>query len=292
MGEQKKTAFLALLAASIIWGIAPPVIKYTLGYISPFSFLFYRFLLSFAIVIVPFALRLNKIRPKIQDWRTYFLLGVLCAPLNLGFLFLGIQRTTAIDASLISIISPILIILGGAFFLKEQISQNEKIGILLALLGTVLTIIQPLLETKNSTRLNNIEGNFLVLLGTFAWVAFTLLAKKNKRLDPFLLTGFSFLIGLVFTFPVFILEKTTLNVIALPGIIFMAVFSSVLAYFFYVFGLSKIEASEATVFTYLQPLFAVPISVIFLKEVLTLPFIFGAIFITLGVFICEFRFSK
>lgn len=288
MSKERKYACLALLATSIIWGIAPPVIKYTLSFISPFSFLFYRFLTAMIIVLIPFILRLKKIKLKIKDLPVYFLLGFLCAPLNLGLLFLGIQKTTAIDASLISITSPILIILGGALFLREQITKKEKIGIFLALLGTILTIIQPLLEIKPSAGLN-LEGNFLIFLGTLAWVVFTLLAKKNQKLDPFLLTCFSYLIGIIFILPFFIFEKTTINILAVPGIIYMALFSSVFAYFFYVFGLTKMEASEAGVFTYLQPIFAVPISAIFLREKVTIPFLVGASTIAVGVFICERR---
>ena len=288
MSKERKYACLALLATSLIWGIAPPVVKYTLSFISPFSFLFYRFLIAMIIVFIPFVLRLKKIKPDLSDLPIYLFLGFLCAPLNLGLLFLGIQKTTAIDASLISVISPILIILGGAFFLKEQITKKEKIGICLALLGTVLIILQPFLETKPSANLN-LEGNFLIFLGALVWVVFTLLTKKNQKIDPFLLTCFSYLIGIVFIFPLFIVEKSSINPMAIPGIIYMALFSSVFAYFFYVFGLRKMEASEATVFTYLQPVFAVPISIFLLKEKLTPFLIIGAFLIVSGLVFCEIR---
>ncbi|PJC76385.1 hypothetical protein CO010_02870 [Candidatus Shapirobacteria bacterium CG_4_8_14_3_um_filter_39_11] len=288
MSRERKYACLALLATSIIWGIAPPVIKYTLRFISPFSFLFYRFLAATIMVFIPFMLRLKKIKPDLSDLPIYLFLGFLCAPLNLGLLFLGIQKTTAISASMISIVSPILIILGGAVFLKEQITKKEKTGIFLALSGTVLTIVQPLLETKPSANLN-LEGNFLIFLGTLAWVVFTLLTKKHQKIDPFLLTCFSYLIGIIFIFPFFALEKTTINPLAIPGIIYMALFSSVFAYFFYVFGLSKMEVSEASVFTYLQPVFAIPISILLLKEKLTPFLIIGAVLIIFGLIVCETR---
>jgi len=288
MNKERKLAYLALLATAILWGIAPPIIKYTFSFITPFSFLFYRFLIAFGLVFFPFILRLKKFKPGKKDLGSYFFLAFLCAPLNLGLLFLGIQRTTAIDASLISIISPVLIILGGAFFLKEQVTKNERIGIGLALSGTFLTIIQPMLERKADIG-PNIIGNLLVLLGTFSWVVFSLLIKKKHRLDPFLLTCFSYLVGLICVFPFFLIEKASLSSLALPGILYMAIFCSVFANFFYVFGFSKIEASEATVFTYLQPVFSVPLSVLLLNEKITPAFVFGATLIMLGVFICELR---
>lgn len=310
MTKSRKLAYLALLITAIIWGIAPPVIKYTLRFLSPFAFLFYRFLLASIIIAAPTILKLKKIKLNLRDWLLYLFLGFLCTPLNLILLFLGIQKTTAIDASLISIISPILVIIGGVLFLDEKVNKTERIGIIITIAGTIITMVQPFFE-NNINIGRSIFGNFLVFLGTLVWVAFTLLAKKNHRdrLDPLVLTGLSFWVGLITMIPLFLYERLALNDYlksiflttqpiffldprALPGVLFMAIFSSIVAYFAYIYGLTKIEASEATIFTYLQPIFAVPIAVIFLKETLSLAFIFGSVLIILGVFICEYRFNK
>jgi len=71
--------------------------------------------------------------------------------------------------------------------------------------------------------------------------------------------------------------------------LYMALLGSMVAYFTYIYGLAKIEASEATIFTYLQPLFAVPLAAVWLAEKITLLFLIGALLIGLGVFICEKR---
>ena len=76
---------------------------------------------------------------------------------------------------------------------------------------------------------------------------------------------------------------------ALGGILYMAIFSSVIAYTLYEYGLSIIEASEATLFAYLQPIFAAPVALLWLKEKITPPFIIGAVVIGLGVAISEYR---
>jgi len=167
-----------------------------------------------------------------------------------------------------------------------------------AITGTTLTIFQPLLESKTNF-FAHLEGNFLVLLGTLVWVIFVILAKKYRHLDPFLLSALSFVIGLITLTPLvafkinsiltFNFSLLTFNLNAIYGILFMAIFSSVIAYFTHIYGLSKIEASEAEIFTYLQPIFAIPISIIFLKETITLPFILGALLIAAGVVICEYR---
>lgn len=307
MTRERKLAYAALLTTTVIWGFAPPIIKYTLNFVTPTVFLFYRFLFVSLILVIPLFFRFKSLEPQTLNLAKYLVLGFLGTPLTLMFLFDGIQRTTAIDASVISIISPILVVLGGAFFLKEKVTETERVGIVLTLLGTIITILQPLFETGLSFS-QNLWGNTLVLFGTVTWASFTLLTKKEdqKKLDPLVLTASSFLLGTLVIFPLFLFERLSLNDYlksvfiptqsiffikpqAIFGILYMSILGSVVAYFTYIYGLTKIEASEATIFTYLQPLFAVPAAAIFLDEKITFPFLLGAFLIILGVFICEKR---
>lgn len=295
MTQKRKLAYFALIIAAFIWGIATPVIKYTLNFISVTAFLYFRFLIASLIVAIPLCKRIIKIKPTKKEWFIYIFLGFLCTPLNLYLLFIGLEKTTSIDASLISITAPFLVAVGGALFLKENVNNKEKLGIGIAIFGTLVTIAQPLFENVGMVG-SHIQGNLLVLLGTLVWVAFTLIAKKYRHLDPFILSSTSFLVGLATFMPLFLIAEsknlTTYYLLpatnAIPGILFIAIFSSVVAYSAHIYGLTKIEASEAEVFTYLQPLFAVPISAVFLHEKITLPFLTGAILIAIGVYISSF----
>lgn len=274
-----------MLTTSLIWGFAPPIIKYTLNFTSPLSFLFWRFLIVSLVLFIPLIFRLRKIKLSFKQLFNYFFLGFLATPLTLILLFEGIKRTSATDAAIISIIAPILIILGGAAFFKETVTKTEQIGIILVLLGTAITIIQPILVSGLNFG-KNVCGNFLVLAGSISWAAFTLLSKKIK-LDSFVLTAFSFLVGLVIIVPFF--KPVIPPYSTWGGIFYMTIFGSVVAYFTYIYGFSKIEASEAAIFTYLQPIFAAPVAIIWLGEKITLFFIIGAAIIGLGVFLTEKR---
>jgi len=304
MTPARKSAYFALMATAIIWGFAPPIIKYTLGFITPTSFLFYRFLIAGLILTPLFFIKLKKAKLTSKEIIKYFWLGLLGTPVTLYLLFAGISQTTAIDASVIAITSPILVILGGAFLLKESVNENEKIGIGLTIVGTLAVILQPFLET-NFDFGHHIWGNVLVFCGAITWAGFTLIAKKQK-LDPFILTAFSFLTGTLSMLPFFLWERFFLNahfpllissdrfIFSIPlqalfGIFYMAILGSVVAYFAYIDGLAKIEASEAVIFTYLQPVFAIPAAAIFLGEKITFPFLIGASFIGIGLFVCEKR---
>jgi len=287
MKHQRRIAYFALLAMALVWGIAPPVIKYTLQYADPVNFLFYRFLLASIIVIGPLVVQLYRNRPTLRELFTLIFVGFIGTPLSLYLLFLGIDRTTSVESSIIWVLSPILILLGGWSLLKEKIDLNEKIGAVLAILGILLTVIQPLFE--NGINPENLKGNLLVLGGTICWAVYSLLVKKdnNKKLSPFILTASSFVIAAICFFPFAATSNFALDLRALPGIIYMAIFGSIVAYLAYTYAISKIEVSEASMFTYLEPLFGVPAAMVFLGEKITFPFIIGAVLITTGIIISQ-----
>lgn len=296
-------ANLSLLLTALIWGIAGPVIKYTSRFIKPFSFLFWRFFVTSLISLPIFLFYQQKKKIKLSGKRIKKLifLGFLGAVAPLIFLFIGVRYTTAIDSSLIGCLAPIMVIIGGAVFLKEKVTNQEKIGAILAFLGSIITIIQPVLEHK-AFALKNMSGNILILLSTIIWAVYCLFLRRSEnkdKTDPFILTVAGFFIGLIVIIPFLFWETSstiqkplTINPLALPGILYMSIFSSIIAYFTYNLGYSLIEASEATLFDYLKPVFAVPLAVFWLGEKITFPFLIGAIFIFLGVFLTEYKKNK
>jgi len=294
MTKRRLTAYSILTFVSLLWGIASPVIKYTLNFIPPYSFLFWRFLIT-SIIFLPFFLfYLKKYPLHLNEVPILTLLGFLGTPLTLILLFVGYTKTTSMDGVLISSTAPIFITIGGAIFLKEKVTFKERVGLLIAVLGSLITISQPLLE-GGFLKSQNLFGNLLVFGSVISWTAFTLLSKFYfRKHHPFVITAFCFFVGLIVIFPLAILEKgfqifnfqfSIFNFSAFMGILYMSIFSSVIAYTLYEYGLSLIEASEATLFAYLQPIFAAPLSLLWLGEKITFPFLVGAIVITCGIFI-------
>jgi len=297
-------AYILLLTTSIIWGIASPVIKYTLQYIEPFAFLFWRFLLVSIIFLPIFFVYKEKknIEVNLKKFISLSALGALGTTVSLSLLFLGYKYTTAIDGSLIYSTAPIFIVIGGAFFLKEEVTSREKLGAGIAFFGSIVTIIQPILEGK-AFAIENTKGNILIFLSAISWAVYCLIMRKKEdkdKTDPLILTAISFFAGFITIIPLFLIENSQLytncisivyplNINALPGILYMSILSSVVAYFTYNLGYSLIEASEATLFDYLKPVFSAPVAMLWLGEQITLPFLIGAGLIFTGVILTETR---
>lgn len=300
MSTRRIHAYIQLIIVAAIWGIAGPVIKYTLGYFTPFVFLLYRFAMM-SVILVPIAILTKQRLPKsIKTLGVLFLAGLFASTINLGLLFYGIKFTTILDQSIISATAPVMVIIASTLFLHDRVTKKEWFGASIAFFGTLFVVIQPLLESIKTYQIN-ILGNVLVLVSNLAWVATIIFSKVALRdkVSPMMITTTTFFIGLVTIIPAALkevggIEQIMVQVKSSPisghlGVAYMALISGALAYYLYQNGQKSIEASEATLFSYLQAVFAIPLAIIWLKETITIPYIVGSVIVALGVFIAEYK---
>jgi len=73
---------------------------------------------------------------------------------------------------------------------------------------------------------------------------------------------------------------------------YMAIFGSIIGFTAYLKGQEGIEASEATLFSYLQPLVYIPMGIWLLKESVSLIQIISLVIILLGVIVAEKRYRR
>lgn len=296
MKPARLTAYTYLLIACIIWGVAGIVIKLTVAEIEPFPFLLYRFAISAAFSL-PFLIH-KKILKRPSDLFLVLIYCLTSTTLGLGFLFLGIEKTTVLNLSLLSLAAPLLVEVAGVIFLGEKLSKREKIGTAIAFLGAVFTIIEPMLAMNNGKA--EILGNILIFLYMIIDITGIILLKKllKKNYNPATLTHFSFVIGFITAIPLTLFFHTpsqiysSITSLSLPfhaGVWYMALFSGTIAYLLRAKAQKTIEVGEAALFGYLVPIFTATLALIVLHETLTPLFIVGAAIIATGVFIAETR---
>ena len=75
----------------------------------------------------------------------------------------------------------------------------------------------------------------------------------------------------------------------LLAVLYMSLFGSIIGLTAYIKGQDGMEASEASLFTYLQPLVYIPLSVLWLHEQLTLTMLVAMVLIGIGVYSAEKR---
>ena len=297
MTKSRRLSYLALTANALIWGAAFPLIKPAFALISPLAYLYLRFLVAGIFSLPIFLYFMFKIHPKLSYLIKVLLIELFGTVLPLYLLYEGLARTSALSASLISATGPIFVVLGAILFLHEHETKREWQGLSLSLLGSLIIVAEPLLahlhiDTPSSTR-----GNLLILGYNLAWMIYALLAKGVYKTKPPLYLGSLTYLSTALIYGLILLSQHSLPPISLLytsstiliPVLYMAIPGGILAFALYLYAESKIEVSEANLFTYLNGVVAIPAAYLLLGEKPSLLTIFAIAVIAYGVYKAEVR---
>lgn len=291
----KYLPFIALILAHTFWGVNFVVAKITLQEFPPNSLALLRFTIA-SLLLAPFFLaETKKVKIKAEDLPYLVGSGVTIITLNIAFFFAGITRTTAINGSILTLIIPILSVILGWIFLKETVYFINIAGVILGLIGalTILGIPQILIGNFSS---ETFFGNLLIILASVSFVIGAILSRKMlKKYPSLIVTSIAFLCGVV-TFAIPALNEylqnpnwpNQISMFGLGGLIYMALLSSVSAYFLFEWGLAKTSVTVADLFQYIEPLVAITLGILILGESANSLFTIGAILIILGMYLGTF----
>lgn len=287
-------AYLALFTMAVIWGAALPIVKPSLDLVSPYQFLYFRYLIAAPLTLPIFIYYLLKLKLNRKTLLKIFALEFLGTALLLPILYEGLKLTSAIEASFLGATGPIFVILGGIIFLKEREERHEWLGMIISFLGTLILVLEPLLTGRNHTAAFSFTGNLLIIAYNLIYTIYVLLAKKlYQKIPKLFVTSFSYSIALIsfFLFLSFFHQSTSLSLLRLAPVAiasgYMAIFGSIIALTLFLFGQNLIEASEASLFTYIQGIVAIPVAWLFLNEMVSPIMILAIIIVALGVYLAE-----
>lgn len=208
-------------------------------------------------------------------------------------LYIGLQYTTATNALLINSFVPILILVFSYFILKIKVNLKQFIGILISTCGVIFLVIKGEITSLNLIEFNH--GDFWVITSSLAWALYSVLVKfKPKSLNDFeffttivylglfwLIIAYSFM-GYSPSSDIDLFKKYYYF------FAYVAIFPSVLSYYFWHQGIREIGANRTGQFTHLMPLFGSFLAYVFLGERLYSYHIVGAFFIAIGIYLSLF----
>lgn len=300
-------AYLLLIINTIIWGSTLIIAKPAVDVSSAYRFLFYRFFIASIISLPIIFYYFQTIKNVWRNLLTIFILETLGSSIALAFLYSGLNLTSALEASFLATITPIFIVVIGVLVLKEKEEKKEALGLILAFIGTVMLTVLPMWQNGMSNfKQISLSGNLLVLGHNISTAFYFVLARKYyKKLPKFFVSSVSFFVGMFSFLLLSVYEnfnnpknisEVFLNDLQNPTIIwpaiFMAVFSSIIALTAYIKAQDYVEASEASIFWYLQPVVFIPLAYFWLNETISPAQIFSVIVICTGVYLAEVRKNK
>ncbi len=286
--------FSLLMAFMIMsWGLAFPLIKIGLQDLSPTNLTIMRFfvvciILLFLILMQP--TKFSKLSPKDIPW--IFVLGffgVIIYHLGLNY---GEQYISPGAASLIIGTAPLFVVVSAIIFLNEKLTKKRIAGIFLALAGVIIISLwgKPglVIEVKY------ISGALAVLVAAISAAFYTIAGKKLlSRYTALSLTTYAMLLGSIGLLPFLnsslISEVTQMSLPTMGSILFLGVCSTVISYMLWYVALQIKDASEISIYLYCIPVITIIIDLLVFRERISYLFLFGAIFIILGLRIISLK---
>jgi drug/metabolite transporter (DMT)-like permease len=287
--KKSKAVFFTILAGAL-WGTSFPIIKIGLETIDPFTFVFWRFLVS-SVTMVAVMLILRKFSFKVTNKKLIVFLGIANAA---GYLlqYIGMPYTTAAKAALFINLSAIWVALLSPKLLGESFSQKKVVGILFGLAGIVF--VSTNLDFSSLGQFELVGDSLLIISGV-TWALFMVYNKKlvmNTTLGTFQSMTWVLLFTFLSIVPFAVLSGPSF--FALPGwgwvaIAWTAIVCWVIPYYLWLEGLKHLSASTSTVLLLSEIVVAVVASVIILKEPLTVFSTVGAFFIVIAIALVSLR---
>lgn len=286
-------AVFVLCTAMFVWASSFIALKSAIGPIGPMSVIFGRMVIA-SICFLYFIKQFLKLSFNKQDIQ-YIGLMVLFEPC-LYFIFeaKALQYTTAGQAGMITSMMPLITAIGAGIVLKEVITRKLLLGSFLAVSGAVwLSLGADVQENASNPLLGNILEFLAMICGAGYAISIRYLSAKFSAI---FLTAIQSFVGAIFFLPFAIWEyyNVPMNITleASLWVLYLGVVVTLGGYGLFNFALSRVEASKASVYVNLIPVFAVILAFIFLGERLTFEQLVASGIILSGVFISQMPTEK
>jgi drug/metabolite transporter (DMT)-like permease len=249
-------AHLALFIVNAFYGANHIIAKGVMpNYLTPNVFILLR--VAGATVLF-WIIKLLFVRERIER-KDLFLLAV-CAifgvAMNQLFFFNGLNLSSSINAGIIMTINPILVVILSFFILKERITWQKSVGIMIGATGAILLTL-----TAGTGSGDSLLGDLYLFINAASYAVYLVLVKPlMKKYKPFTVITYIFSFGFLYVLlypPVltdlFATDFTIIPMDILLKIVYVIVGVTFLAYLLTVFALKFVSPSVSSAYIYLQP---------------------------------------
>lgn len=280
--------YIGLFGVAFFWGTSWAASKIGLRELTPVHLAVLRFILAsmifFCVVKIFYKNYVVEQKDKMRIW----LLGLLGVLLYFFIQYTGLSMTTTVNSSILIATSPIFtMFLSTKLFHHEKLTYNSILGALVAFLGVFLVFTG---GRSISIGGSTLGGDLLQLLNSLNWAFFTVLGKDMvDKYDPFVVMAYAYIYGTVTMLPIaftpaFISSVKSASVLTWGAVIYLTVFCSVYSFYMWYKGIKIIGAPQTAMFNYLNPVVAVIIGVLFLKEDWNTYTLIGGLLVFVGVY--------
>ncbi len=263
----------------VVWGVVWPLSKVALDACPPVLFAGLRVLLS-GIVLLPFTLRhLTR-----EALRVNLVLAILNVFLFYGLQNLALQHAPAGLVSILVYIQPVVTVVLARFWLQEGITAVKLAGVMLGFIGVGLISI----DQVRGHHTGGLDAFFALMAG-LSWALGTVVYKKYRTTPhPIQDMGIQLMVGGVLLLGLGSVTEPWTKIRwsgpFLGELAFVGLLGTALAWIIWSRLLHSGDASRVAAWTFLVPILATVLSVLWLKETLTMTVWVGGACVMLGLY--------
>jgi drug/metabolite transporter (DMT)-like permease len=273
------TGILFIVLSAVAFGAMPIFARFAYADgVTPVTLLFLRFTIAATCLIVVAAVR----RLVLPRGRT---LGILIA-MGIGYCLQALTYFTALTmasaglAALLLYINPAIVAVLAVIFLHEPFNRRKGLALLLALVGTALTVgnvgdAQPL-------------GIALSLLAALMYAVYILVGSRVAREVSALQSSTVIITAAALSFAVLALLQGVVLPASATGwaaIVGIAIFSTIIPILAFFAGIERVGATNAATLSTVEPLVTIGLAALLLGESITVLRLVGGALILLAVII-------
>lgn len=289
----KKKDWLLLILLSILWGGSYFFVEIALTALPIFTIVFLRVFTAAILLLLFIFLSGRKLPKERKIWFTLFVMGILNNAIPFTMIVSGQQYINSGFASILIAATPFFTVTAAHFLTKdEKINISKITAVLFGILGvTVLIGFESLIWEANE-----LKGIIFILIASLSYSTAGIWGKRFKSLDidPVATATGQLICSSILLLPVMLISDKPWNLPFPPlevwgAIIGIALFSTSIAYIVYFKILANYGATNVLLVTFLIPIVAVVLGILFLSEEFKVQYLLGMLIIGIGLLAIDGR---
>lgn len=275
MTKEQRYGHLAMLTASIAWGLMAPISKAAMNSDAVSAMLVADIrIFGAAILFWIFSLftKNGKVADK-ADYVKFFFAGLFAIILNQCVYVTGVSMTSPVDASIITTTLPIVTMIFAAIFIKEPITGRKAGGVLLGACGALLLLFGNRLlpgasVSAASGHSSSLTGDLLCFLAQCSYAIYLVIFRDLiKKYSPVTLMKWMFTFASVIMIPISgrslaLTGWSSISMTEYAELAYVLVFGTFLCYLIVPVGQKYLRPTLVAMYNYVQPVVAAVAAII------------------------------
>lgn len=289
--SEKLKGHLLILFANILFAVNMPISKYLLPtHLTPEALTIMR--MAFACVMFWISsLFVKREKVSVKDIGLLFICAFCGIALNQGLFIQGLNMTSPVDASIIATGVPIFVMILAAFILKEPITRQKALGVLMGVTGAVMLILQ---SVDTGSRASSLGGNLMIITAGLAYSVYLVISKSlTERYSAVTIMKWMFLFSALMLLP-FTLKHAVgspafhhagIDYKEISAIIYVLLGATFIPYLLIPMSLKRIRPTTVSMYNYVQPIVASFITIMVGQDTFSIQKLISAILVFVGVYL-------